>query len=67
MLYYYGIKLIKRFQCIGDNTIKKENEQMGTLVCQTCNSTIDHFDDEKVTVLYAKCNCCNHEQHNEEK
>lgn len=31
---------------------------MGTLVCQTCNSTIDHFEDEKVTVLYSKCNCC---------
>ncbi|MFE8703702.1 GapA-binding peptide SR1P [Cytobacillus sp. FJAT-54145] len=31
---------------------------MGTLVCQACNSTIDHFEDEKVTVLYAKCDCC---------
>ncbi|WP_163539164.1 GapA-binding peptide SR1P [Gracilibacillus sp. YIM 98692] len=31
---------------------------MGTLVCQNCNSTIDHFEDEKVTVLYAKCRCC---------
>ncbi|MCA1034525.1 MULTISPECIES: GapA-binding peptide SR1P [Bacillaceae] len=30
---------------------------MGTIVCQDCNSTIDHFEDEKVTVLYAKCNC----------
>ncbi|MDF2859659.1 MAG: hypothetical protein K0Q87_5510, partial [Neobacillus sp.] len=26
---------------------------MGTLVCQTCDSTIDHFEDEKVTVLYS--------------
>ncbi|WP_066367758.1 GapA-binding peptide SR1P [Neobacillus fumarioli] len=34
---------------------------MGTLVCQNCNSTIDHFEDEKVTVLYAKCDdCCDH-------
>lgn len=32
--------------------------KMGTLVCQACNSTIDHFEDEKVTVLYAKCDCC---------
>jgi hypothetical protein len=31
---------------------------MGTLVCQTCNSTIDHFEDEKVTVLYSKGGCC---------
>ncbi|MCM3568750.1 GapA-binding peptide SR1P [Neobacillus mesonae] len=31
---------------------------MGTIVCQTCNSTIDHFEDEKVTVLYSKCECC---------
>jgi hypothetical protein len=31
---------------------------MGTLVCQTCDSTIDHFEDEKVTVLYSKCHCC---------
>ncbi|TYR79895.1 GapA-binding peptide SR1P [Priestia megaterium] len=28
---------------------------MGTIVCQTCNSTIDHFEDEKVTRLYSKC------------
>ncbi|WP_084221812.1 GapA-binding peptide SR1P [Mesobacillus subterraneus] len=35
---------------------------MGTIVCQTCNSTIDHFEDEKVTVLYSKkCNCCDQE------
>lgn len=34
---------------------------MGTIVCQACNSTIDHFEDEKVTVLYSKCDdgCCN--------
>lgn len=30
---------------------------MGTIVCQTCNTIIDHFENEKVTVLYAKCNC----------
>lgn len=28
---------------------------MGTIVCQCCNSTIDHFEDEKVSVLYSKC------------
>jgi DNA-directed RNA polymerase subunit RPC12/RpoP len=31
---------------------------MGTIVCQTCNRTIDHFEDEKVTTLYAKCPDC---------
>ncbi len=40
---------------------------MGTLVCQTCNSTIEHFEDEKVTVLYAKCNCCHDNKQTEEK
>ncbi|WP_081415763.1 GapA-binding peptide SR1P [Peribacillus kribbensis] len=35
---------------------------MGTIVCQTCNSTIDHFDDEKVNVLYStNCDCCSDE------
>jgi hypothetical protein len=35
---------------------------MGTIVCQTCNNTIAHFEDEKVTTLYANnqdCNCKN--------
>ncbi|MCM3444205.1 GapA-binding peptide SR1P [Metabacillus halosaccharovorans] len=31
---------------------------MGTVICQNCNSTIDHFENEKVTVLYSKCECC---------
>lgn len=31
---------------------------MGTIVCQSCDLTIDHFEDEKVTVLYSKCQCC---------
>ncbi|WP_141431332.1 GapA-binding peptide SR1P [Bacillus sp. 03113] len=36
---------------------------MGIIVCQDCNRTIDHFEDEKVTVLYSKCDCtC--QQHN---
>ncbi len=42
---------------------------MGIIVCQACNSTIDHFEDEKVTVLYAKSHCkdCCHTQGEEEK
>ncbi|MDP4161662.1 MAG: GapA-binding peptide SR1P [Bacillota bacterium] len=40
---------------------------MGTIVCQACNSTIDHFEDEKVTVLYAKnTTCCGHQSQEEE-
>ncbi|QFK70844.1 GapA-binding peptide SR1P [Pradoshia sp. D12] len=31
---------------------------MGTIVCTGCNNTIDHFEDEKVTVLYATCTDC---------
>ncbi len=34
---------------------------MGTIICQNCDSTIDYFEDEKVTVLYAtshKCTSC---------
>ncbi|HDR4681975.1 GapA-binding peptide SR1P [Bacillus cereus group sp. MYBK15-3] len=32
---------------------------MGTIVCQVCEGTIGHFEDEKTTVLYGKCgtNC----------
>ncbi|WP_174733773.1 GapA-binding peptide SR1P [Mesobacillus harenae] len=37
---------------------------MGTIVCQTCNSTIDHFEDEKVTTLYSNCGCCDQEEEN---
>ncbi|WP_074033907.1 GapA-binding peptide SR1P [Bacillus massilinigeriensis] len=37
---------------------------MGTIVCQSCNATIDTFEDEKVSVLYShKCNCCEEEKH----
>ncbi|MGM9929876.1 MAG: GapA-binding peptide SR1P [Bacillus sp. (in: firmicutes)] len=32
---------------------------MGTIVCQTCKETIAVFEDEKVTVLYAKSENCN--------
>lgn len=35
--------------------------KMGTIVCQTCNSTIEHFEDEKVSVLYThnhNCHSC---------
>jgi hypothetical protein len=31
---------------------------MGIIVCQTCERTIEHFEEEKVTTLYAKCNTC---------
>jgi hypothetical protein len=38
---------------------KNEREMgMGTIICQDCDHTIEHFDDEKVTTLYAKCNDC---------
>lgn len=31
---------------------------MGTIVCKSCEDTIEHFEDEKVSVLYSKCNDC---------
>ncbi|MFD2443363.1 GapA-binding peptide SR1P [Bacillus sp. CGMCC 1.16607] len=39
---------------------------MGTIVCQACNSTIEHFENEKVSILYSKCDdgCTGH--HDEE-
>ncbi|WP_307065327.1 GapA-binding peptide SR1P [Alkalibacillus filiformis] len=31
---------------------------MGTIVCSSCQRVIDHFDYEKVTVLYSShCSC----------
>ncbi|KAB7707918.1 GapA-binding peptide SR1P [Bacillus aerolatus] len=30
---------------------------MGTIVCQSCMNTIEHFEDEKVSVLYSHCGC----------
>ncbi|HZG70881.1 MAG TPA: GapA-binding peptide SR1P [Chondromyces sp.] len=30
---------------------------MGTIVCQSCLETMEHFEDEKVTVLYSHCGC----------
>jgi hypothetical protein len=31
---------------------------MGIIICQSCECTIDHFEDIKVTVLYGKCSEC---------
>lgn len=43
-------------------------KKMGQIVCSVCNSTIDYFEDEKVTVLYGTCpSCCNEEHNHEEK
>ncbi|KPB03374.1 hypothetical protein AAV98_17805 [Bacillus sp. CHD6a] len=36
----------------------KRLKGMGTIICQTCNSAVDHFEDEKVTTYYAKCADC---------
>lgn len=48
----------KRFlKLFGEGEIK-----MGTLVCKDCNKIIDHFEDEKVTVLYSNCKKCDAEE-----
>jgi hypothetical protein len=40
---------------------------MGTIICHACNSTIEHFENEKVSVLYSKCdNGCDTDQKVEE-
>jgi len=45
---------------------ERENK-MGTIVCQSCNSVIDHFEDEKVSILYSNCcECCDQDIMNEE-
>ncbi|WP_050184023.1 GapA-binding peptide SR1P [Domibacillus robiginosus] len=38
---------------------------MGTIVCQTCLETIEHFEEEKVTLLYADCGCSHENASNE--
>lgn len=30
---------------------------MGTIICKNCQATLEHFEEEKVTVLYAHCGC----------
>ncbi|HZG81016.1 MAG TPA: GapA-binding peptide SR1P [Brevibacillus sp.] len=30
---------------------------MGTIVCQTCGSIIEHFESNQVKTLYAICDC----------
>ena len=32
--------------------------KLGTIVCQVCDNTIEHFDNEKVTTLYSTCDDC---------
>ncbi|EGL82463.1 uncharacterized conserved protein, contains two CXXC motifs [Caldalkalibacillus thermarum TA2.A1] len=42
---------------------------MGEIVCQTCEKTIEHFEAEKVSVLYGVCPGCHEceELKNEER
>ena len=41
---------------------------MGTIVCQECETTLEYFEDEKVTVLYSSnCNCSKHKHNKEDK
>ncbi|WP_400163144.1 GapA-binding peptide SR1P [Brevibacillus sp. TJ4] len=30
---------------------------MGTIVCQTCGTIIEHFESNQVKTLYAVCHC----------
>lgn len=40
---------------------------MGTIVCQSCNETIEHFEDVKVRTLYAKSGCKKCEEQEQQK
>jgi hypothetical protein len=40
---------------------------MGVIICQSCEKTIEHFEEEKVTTLYATCNNCSCLTENKEK
>lgn len=55
----YIIIHIKRLHyVINAYNIEEGVVKMGTIVCQTCNSTIEHFEDEKVSVLYTHNHNC---------
>jgi hypothetical protein len=51
----YIIIKLRDIKALSNYYLKRGMGIMGTIVCQACNSTIDHFEDEKVTVLYSKC------------
>lgn len=40
---------------------------MGQIVCSVCDTTVDYFEDEKITVLYGQCSSCHCENHNHDK
>lgn len=66
MTYYDGNKITQFIDWL-QNILQliKEMETMGIIVCQQCDCTIDHFEDEKVSTLYAKCDGCNDHHHEE--
>ncbi|MCU9594723.1 GapA-binding peptide SR1P [Caldibacillus thermolactis] len=39
---------------------------MGQIVCSTCNSTVEYFEDEKVTILYSVCQRCGKDHHDQD-
>ncbi|NCU17076.1 GapA-binding peptide SR1P [Pallidibacillus pasinlerensis] len=39
---------------------------MGQIVCSTCNSTVEFFEDEKVTILYSVCPHCGKDHNHED-
>lgn len=48
-------------------TLIERGITMGQIVCSVCNSTVDYFEDEKVTVLYGQCSSsdCEHHHHHD--
>lgn len=58
LMWHIIIKLTKTLTAFIFKIPQKRGMEMGTIVCQTCNHTIDIFEDEKVTTLYGTCNHC---------
>jgi uncharacterized CHY-type Zn-finger protein len=51
MLHTIRYKVIQYF-------FGEEFEIMGTIVCGQCQETIEHYENEKVVVLYGTCPTC---------
>lgn len=65
----YIIIVLRDIKALSNVVIKLKGRMrnMGTIICHACNSTIEHFENEKVSVLYSKCdNGCDTDQKVEE-
>lgn len=65
MLHYLILDLLimsyyNRFISLHTNIITAEElDGLGTIICKDCHEIINHYEEEKVTTLYATCPNCN--------